>query len=78
MRQKILESGRLEQTFMDTIRTLIPTLWQILDKKKCAINVTTIENELTVSIIGKRRTKRFTNTNSSVVISELTRYFQLC
>jgi len=63
---------------MDSIRNLIPTLWQILDKKKCAINVTTIDNELTVSIIGKRRTKRFRNTNSSVVISELTRYFQLC
>lgn len=62
---------------MQSIGDLIPLLWKILAKKKCAINVCTIDNEMTVSIIRKRKIKRFTGTDSFSLIPHLTQYLQM-
>ncbi len=63
---------------MQSIGNILPLLWQILAKKKCAINVCTIDNEMTVSIIRKRKIKRFVGTDSLSLIPDLTQYLQVC
>lgn len=53
----------------------MPVLWQIIDKKKkCAVNVSTIDDKLTVSILFGRRTKRFTHTDSNILLAELQQF----
>lgn len=61
---------------MDILK-LIPELWRLLVKGKYAINVTTIDNALVVSILKRKRIrKRFTNIDSSVVLSDIRNYLQ--
>lgn len=60
---------------MDLIKIIMPTLWQILDKnKKCSINISTIDNKLTVSILFGRRKKRFVADSDKALINELQQF----
>lgn len=57
---------------MDLIKLIMPTLWQILDKnKKCSINVSTIDNKLTVNILFGKRRKRFVEEHNQPLLSQL-------
>lgn len=58
---------------MDVIN-IIPALWDMLAKRKLAINVTNIDNELAVSIIGRRKIKRFKNKDSEILLSDIRSY----
>lgn len=50
----------------------MPILWQIVEKKKkCAVNVSTIDNKLTVTILFGRRKKRFVHTDESILLNQL-------
>jgi hypothetical protein len=64
---------------MDIIN-LIPALWELLKNKKCAINVTTIDNALAVSIIKRKRIKkRFVcrNNDSQMLLADIRSYLQV-
>jgi hypothetical protein len=62
---------------MDIIK-LIPSLWKLLENKKCAINVTTIDNALAVSIIKRKRIKkRFVNKDSLCLLADIRSYLQV-
>lgn len=58
---------------MDVIN-IIPSLRRLMGKRKIAMNVTNIDNELAVSIIKNRKIKRFKNRNVAVVLSEVEFY----
>ncbi len=60
----------MEKSKMD-FRELLPILWKLIDKKKCAINVASIDNELAVSVITRKHIKRFKNHDSKELISQL-------
>lgn len=50
----------------------MPILWGIIDRnKKCSINVTSKDNEISVSILSGRKWKRFKNKNTSMLINEI-------
>ena len=55
---------------------LLPVLWKLIDKKKCAINVTSIDNELAVSVITRKHIKRFKNHDSKQLVSQLQHFLQ--
>lgn len=60
---------------MDFINKIMPVLWQIVEKKKrCAVNVTTIDDKLTVNILLGRRRKIFSNPNTDILLSQLKGY----
>ncbi|HMF72312.1 MAG TPA: hypothetical protein VK616_12620 [Flavitalea sp.] len=63
---------------MEYVSSLLPTLWKIIEKKGGAINVSTIDNELVVSIIGKKRIKRFKSADSHDLITNINQYLQAC
>jgi hypothetical protein len=54
----------------------IEALWKILDGKPYAINVTSRNDQLFVSVISKRRIKRFSNSDSTALLSEIIHYMQ--
>jgi hypothetical protein len=61
---------------MDVL-SMIPALWKLLDKKNIAINVTNLDNAITVSILKSRRVKRkFVNTDSAMLIADIEQYLQ--
>lgn len=50
----------------------MPVIWKIVEKKKkCAVNVTTIEDELIVSILLGRRRKVFSHPNDNILLEQL-------
>ena len=60
---------------MDLLKLIMPTLWQILDKnKKCSINVSTIDNKLTVNILLGKRKKRFVEDHQTTLLSQLQQF----
>ncbi len=66
---------------MDIIH-MIPALWDLMKRKKVAVNITNLDNELTISIIrkrnifGRRKITRFRHSNNNVLIADITRYLQ--
>ena len=57
---------------MDFLNKIMPVIWQIVEKKKkCAVNVTTIEDKLIVSILLGRRRKVFSHPNDNVLLEQL-------
>lgn len=57
---------------MDFLSKIMPILWQIVEKKKqCAVNVSTIEDKLTVTILFGRKKKRFSHSDESMLLYEL-------
>ena len=58
------------------VSELLPILWNIVDNKKCAINVSYVDNRFSVSIIRKTRIERFNHSSQSELISQLNQYMQ--
>lgn len=77
MRKQYLNfiSGRFLGTNMDNVKKLLPTIGKILDKKKYAINISTIDNEVIFSVIDKKRVRRFKHTDSVTLIANINRHF---
>lgn len=55
---------------------LLPTLWKLVDIKKCAINVTSTDNQFAVSIITRKHIKRFMNKDCKELVSQLEHFLQ--
>ncbi len=63
---------------MEHFTKIVPFLWEILGRnKKGAVNVTTKENEIIVSIWSGRRWKRFKNINPDLLITDIRQSYQL-
>ena len=58
------------------VNTVLTGLKNITIKKGYAINVSSFDNEVAVSIFNKKRVKRFKNINSDTLLSQVTRYLQ--
>lgn len=57
---------------MDLLNKVMAVLWQILDKnKRCAINVSTIDNKLTVNILRGRRRNTYADEDYNIVLLKL-------
>jgi hypothetical protein len=60
---------------MDLFQKIIELAWLILDKnKECAINIATIDNKLTVSILKGRRRKTYCDSDANIVLSQMRQY----
>lgn len=59
---------------MEFINKLLPTLWAIVEKQKCAINVSALENKLTVNILWGKKRKTFCDKNHDVLLQKLQHY----
>lgn len=60
---------------MEFMSGIVPVLWKILDKhRNCSINVSTIDEKLTVNILQGRRKKTFAHHDSEVILQLLKHY----
>jgi len=59
---------------MEFINKMLPTLWAIVEKRNCAVNITTIENKLTVNILLGRSKKTFCDIDQNLVLKQLEQY----
>lgn len=69
----------MERDNMDLMSKIIPLIWQIMDKnsnkRKCKVNVSTIDDKLTVSFLFGRKIKQFAHADSNILLAELQQYF---
>lgn len=57
---------------MENVAKIVPLLWEIVGRnKKCAVNVTSKENEIIVSIWSGRRWKRFKGIDAFDIASDI-------
>lgn len=61
---------------MDSITEILPILWKLVEKKKCAINVSKIDNEVVVNILGRFRKRCIKAADSVALISKINAYLQ--
>lgn len=61
---------------MDSITEILPILWKLVEKKKCAINVSKIDNEVVVNILGRFRKHCIKAADSVALISKINAYLQ--
>lgn len=61
---------------MDDISEILPVLWELIEKKKCAINVSRIDNEFVVNIIRRFRRRVIKAADSVSLIPKLNAYMQ--
>ena len=61
---------------MNNLSELLPCLWKLIEKKKCAINISKINNEIVVNVIKRFKTLSFKDADSGVLISKLDAYLQ--
>jgi hypothetical protein len=59
---------------MEFINKMLPTLWAIVEKRKCAVNISTTENKLTVNILLGKRRKTFCDKDENQVLKQLQQY----
>jgi len=60
---------------MELIKELLPILNQVIETKKCSINIHNIDNEVVINIKERfRRQKTFKSTQKSDLISDLAHY----
>jgi hypothetical protein len=60
---------------MDFISEIMPVLWHVLSKhKKGAINVSAVDENLTVNILLGRKRKSFTNNNPNLLLCDITQF----
>lgn len=58
------------------IKSLLPTLWRIIDRKKCAINIYTKDELTVITLLKSKRKKTFQNADSNTLLSQLQHYLQ--
>jgi hypothetical protein len=57
---------------MDLLHKVIELAWSILDKnRECAINIATIDNQLTVNILRGRRRKTYCDADANIVMMKM-------
>jgi hypothetical protein len=61
---------------MDEVNTILPYLWKLIEKRKCAINVSRIDNEVVVNIIERFRKYQVKAADSMSLIPKLIPYLQ--
>jgi len=59
---------------MEFIQKMLPTLWAIIEKRKCAVNISSIENKLTVNILFGKRKKTFCDKDENLLLQQLQQY----
>lgn len=60
---------------MDLINTIMPIIWQIIEKKRnCKANVTTFENKLIVNILFGKRKKTFCDKDHTIILAQLQQF----
>ena len=59
---------------MEFINQILPTLWAIVEKRKCAVNISSIENKLTINILLGKRRKTFCDKDEAVLLKQLQQY----
>jgi hypothetical protein len=59
---------------MEFISNMLPTLWAIVDKRKCAINFSFVDNELSVTILNGKKKKTFLSKDHNSVMEQLQKY----
>lgn len=52
-------------------KNLVPTLWEIIGKGKCAINISSLDNKLTITILYGKRRKTFCDNNTEKLLMDL-------
>lgn len=61
---------------MNTIQEILPYLQDLVEKRDCAINVLTQNNEVVVNIIDKMQPRSFKSADSGKLITNLKHYMQ--
>jgi hypothetical protein len=64
----------MEKDEMEFINKILPTLWAIVEKRKCAVNISSIENKLTVNILLGKRRKTFCDKDENLLLQQLQNY----
>ncbi len=64
----------MEKVKMEFINKMLPTLWAIIEKRKCAVNISSIENKLTINILLGRRRKTFCDKDENILLKQLQQY----
>jgi hypothetical protein len=65
----------MEAVKMDFISKIMPVLWQIIEKKKrCSINVSSLDEILTVNILLGRKKKVFSHPDCDYLLYQLKEY----
>jgi hypothetical protein len=65
----------MEIVKMDFISKILPVLWQIIEKKKkCSINVNSLDEILTVNILFGRKKVVFSHPDSDYLLYQLKEY----
>lgn len=64
----------MERDKMDFIHKMLPTLWAIVEKRKCAVNISSLENKLTVNILLGKRRKTFCDKDENLLLKKLEQY----
>lgn len=59
---------------MEFINKILPTLWAIIEKRNCAVNISSIENKLTVNILLGKRRKTFCDQDETLLLKQLEQY----
>jgi len=60
---------------MDFLHQVMPVLWHVLSKhKRGAINVSTVDDELTVNILLGRKRKSFVNSDPNVLLCDISQF----
>lgn len=66
---------------MDYTKSIIPILWTYLDKRKnnrfISMNIVKINNKFIISVIDKKKIKRFINADSENITENLIKYLKL-
>lgn len=60
---------------MDFLNQVMPVLWHVLSKnKRGAINVSTVDENLTVNILLGRKRKIFVNSDPNVLLCDISQF----
>lgn len=73
-------NASVNSSALDYTQSILPILWKFLDNcKHCSIsmNIAMIDDELIVSIINKKKIRRFKNPNSQELIKKLKAYLRI-
>jgi len=72
----VMNRGTNPGAYMDVMKEILPIVFKLVEKKKCAINVSKIDNEVVVNIIERFRTRCFKSADSQRLITNLKYYLQ--
>lgn len=69
----------MDRDALDCTKNILPVLWDVIEKSKnirhISINIVKIDNELVVTVMGKKKTLRFKNADNKKLIDSIKSYF---